>query len=162
MGKTKASWAPQCRGGGEPGAGGWRARGITAWPAQGEGALCAGFPGQESLGPTGNHIPPPHLPKLLAELGPQRGPFAVTCFLVSKPTGPSPGPLQEGVGRLRLCTPESHVLSAWTPHGHTGQHVTGSRCSSDPLNCGQGEELCSPRFTGEEAAAQPPSTGKWH
>lgn len=154
MGKTKASWAPQCRGGGEAGLEGGRRVGSQPGPPRG-GLLCAASQDKSHLGPTGNH-PSSQAP---GRAGPTRGPLAVTSSLVSKPTGPSPGPLQGGQGNLRLFTPEprgspeSHVLSAWTPHGHTRHHLTGS-FSFDPLNRGKGASLCSPHFTGEETAAQ--------
>lgn len=159
MGKTKASWAPQCGGGGEAGLEGGRRVGSQPGPPRG-GLLVCCFPGQESLGPHREpHHPQPPSSQAPGRAGLTRGPLAVTSFLVSKPTGPSPGLLQGGLGNLRLFTPEprgspeSHVLSAWTQYGHTRQHLTGS-FSFDPLNRGKGALLCSPHFTGKETAAQ--------
>lgn len=162
MGKTKASWAP----GWErpmPGAG----RPAGAWeggPAR-QGSLRAGFPGQGSRGslaPQGPTTRPPAWPpRAPGRAGPRRKPLLVTSFLVSKATGPSPRPLQERLGDLRHCTPkpkgspESHVLSVWTPHKHPGQHLTTP-------SRGKWELPCSPHFAGKETSQRADVTTPFH
>lgn len=164
MGKSKASWAPpsaRLLGGG----GGWRWRTHGAWDrslAQPSSPLAHG------TRVTQDPRVSPSLPPKRA--GVQEG--APCSFLVSEPTGPPPGPCQEGLGDLETLQPTANGC-------HPAHRATGTQDTVDPRQGSLvsrpvpvaptqapwkaashltpqlhgGESSCSPHFTGERAAA---------